>query len=43
MERGLHEEPVEYGVLMPSQLTQKAASTGTNTMSLKCVHLVLLL
>ncbi len=35
MAKGLQEEPVEYGDLMPSpQLTQQVASIGTNPMSL---------
>ncbi len=41
MEGGLQEEPVEYGVSMPSQLTQQAASIGTSPMPLKCFHHVL--
>ncbi len=32
MERGFQEEPNEYGVSMSSQLTQQAASIGTNTL-----------
>ncbi len=44
MEGGLQEEPVEYGVLMPSpQLTQQVASIGTSPMPFKCFHHVLLL
>ncbi len=44
MEGGLQEEPVEYGVLMPSpQLTQQASSIGTSPMPLKCFHHVFLL
>ncbi len=36
MERGLHEEPVEYGVLMPSpQLTQQVVSIGMSPIPLK--------
>ncbi len=39
MERGPLDEPVEYGVLMPSaQLTQQVASIGTSPMPLKCFH-----
>ncbi len=42
MEGGLQEEPVDYGVLMPSpQLTQQAASIETSPMPLKCFHHVL--
>ncbi len=41
-EGGLQEEPVEYGVSMPSpQLTQQAASIGTSPMTLKCFHHVI--
>ncbi len=41
MEGGLQEEPVEYGVSMPSpQLTQQAASIGTSPMPLKCLVFV---
>ncbi len=37
MEGGLQEEPIEYGVSMPSpQLIQQAASIGTSPMPLKC-------
>ncbi len=44
MEGGLQEEPVKYGVSMPSpQLTQQAASIGTRPIPLKCFHHVLLL
>ncbi len=44
MEGGLQEEPVEYGVSMPSpQLTQQVASIGTSPMPLKCFRHVLLL
>ncbi len=44
MEGGLQEEPVDYGVLMPSsQPIQQMASIGTRPMPLKCFHLVLLL
>ncbi len=44
MEGGLQEEPVEYGVSMPSpQFTQQAASIGTSPMPIKCFHHVLLL
>ncbi len=44
MERGLQEEPVEYGVSLPSpQLNQRSASIGTSTMPLKCFHHDLLL
>ncbi len=44
MEGGLQEQPVEYGVSMPSpQLTQQAASIGTSPMPLKLFHHVLLL
>ncbi len=43
-EGDLQDEPVEYGVLMPSpQLTQQVASIGTSPMPLKCFHHVLLL
>ncbi len=44
MNRGLQEEPVGYGVSMPSpQVTQQAASVETSPMPLKCFHHVLLL
>ncbi len=41
MEEGLQEEPVEYGVLMPSpQLTQQVASQSAGTvLPLFCVQL----
>ncbi len=44
MEGGLQEEPVEFGVSMPSsQLTQQVESIGTSPMPLKSFHHVLLL
>ncbi len=44
MEGGFQEEPVEYGVSMPSpQITQQAVSIGTSLKPLKCFHYVFLL
>ncbi len=44
MERDFQEEPVEYGVSMPSsQLTQQAASIETRSITIKFVYHVLLL